>query len=403
MQTQNAPQLPLGRPEFVGLMALCMALSALSLDSILPALGQLAEDFKLTDDNRRQGVVTAFLIGFGIAQLFYGPISDSWGRKSTMLASLVIFICASLGSYWAPSFEYLLLTRVLQGVGAAGVRVLSVAVIRDCLQGHQMAQVMSFIMIVFITVPIFAPSLGALVVYFADWQSVFLFMAVVAIIDALWLITRLPETLREPRAPNLRSVLNGYRQVLSTPITLRLTLALSALFSIMMSYISSAQQIYQDVYGLGAGFPLAFGAVAAATIGGNVVNARYVVRLGADRLARFGMILVVAGGGMLVVLAALNQLPLAGFMGGMLVLMTGFALSVPNLNALAMEPLGQVAGTGSSFIGAMTTAISAMVAWWVGGHFDGTVLPVAGGMALMALIAGMLVWTTLPARAVIRD
>lgn len=390
----SSPTVPLRipLPEFLALVGLMMATGALSLDMMLPALGVMGEQFAIVDPNDRQEVITAFLLGIGVGQLFYGPLSDLWGRKRMLVAGLAIFIAASLWAAVADSFTALLWARALQGFGAAAPRVIATAVVRDCFVGDRMARVMSFAMLVFIIVPIFAPALGMLVLLAGDWHGIFLFMAAFALALAVWAGWRLPETHAAgsgragPGGP-LVQLRADVSEVLRNPLTLGYTLALGFLFTLLMTYVGTAQQVFQDIYGMGELFPLAFGSIAALIAVANLLNARFVERLGATRIA-MGALRLLVGVTALLVLASLDgNPPLWAFWVLMGLVLFLFAAIVPNLNALAMMPMGRVAGTASSFLGFFTTLMAAGLAWLIGQQLDGRLLPLAIGFLVAAVAA----------------
>lgn len=389
-------QLRMPFPEFLALIGVMMAVGALSLDMMLPALGVMGDELGIVDPNDRQQVITAFLLGIGIGQLFYGPLSDLYGRKRMLLIGLGIFIAASLWATVAHSFEAMLAARALQGFGAAAPRVISAAVVRDCFVGDRMARVMSFAMLVFIAVPIFAPALGMLVLLAGDWPAIFLFTAAFALVLALWSGFRLPETHAGDaghgnRGPFQR-LLHASGVVLRTRTTLGYTLALGFLFTLLMTYVATSQQVFQDIYRQGDRFPLVFGAIAAVIAVANVLNARFVMRFGAARIAMAALWLLVAVTGGLLLLSLAGNPPLAVYWIFMSATLFLFAAVTPNLNALAMVPMGQVAGTASSFIGFFTTLMATGFGWLIGRQLNGQVLPIAVGFFVAALAAAGIVW-----------
>lgn len=386
-------RIPFG--EFLALIGVMMAVGALSLDMILPALGILGAEFALNDANDRQEVITAFLVGIGVGQLFYGPLSDLYGRKRMLLAGLTLFVAGAAWAAVAEDFTTLLAARALQGFGAAAPRVISTAVVRDLFVGNRMARVMSFAMVVFIMVPIFAPALGMLVLAAATWHAIFIFMALFALVLAGWSAWRLPETHAAGegaiagRGPfgQLRADVS---EVFRTPLTVGYTLSLGFLFSLLMTYVATAQQVFQDIYGLGDRFPLVFGSIAAVIALANLLNARFVERFGATRIAMAAVYGLVLATGALLLASLAGNPPLALFWGLMGAILFLFAAAVPNLNALAMVPMGRVAGTASSFLGFCTTMMAACIGWLIGRWLDHTLLPLAAGFFAAALVAAVI-------------
>lgn len=378
------PELPF--PELVTLIALMMALSALSIDIMLPSLPQIGAAFSVAHVNDTQQIVTSYLLGVALGQLIWGPLSDRYGRKRLLLLGLVVFALGSLACLLVSSFAMLLWARAVQGFGGASARVISIAVVRDLFSGRQMARVMSMVMMVFITVPMFAPALGQGLAYIGSWRWVFYVLVVVGIIALLWAGTRLPET-----APALgfksMTFTTAATLVLTTPETVWYTLATGFMFGCLVSYLSSAQQVFVDIYGLGPAFPLAFATIATSQALASFTNARLVQRLGMRRVSHLALAGFVSVALMLSAVAALGTPPLLVF-GLMLAgCFFAFGLIVPNFNAIAMQPMGQVAGMASSLIGFYTTAAGAAFGWFVGRIFDGTVRPLSLGFAALGLLA----------------
>lgn len=389
------PVLPTSFAEFVALMALLMALTALSIDIMLPGLPQISEYFALAHPNDQQLVVTSYLVGLAAGQLVFGPLSDRFGRKPILLTGLAMFIVGSLGAVLAEDFTYLFLARSVQGFGAASPRVISVAVIRDLFSGWQMARVTSLVMVVFIVVPVIAPSIGQLLLHVGPWPLMFYFLLAVGITSFIWAGFRLPETRgggqapasRAPRAGQARAAVgigSALRWTLTSPQTVGYTIATGFLFGCLMAYINSAQQIFVEVYGLGATFPIVFGAVAGVQALAALTNAHLVQRHGMRRVSHIALV-AFCSSSLLLLVAAQFQPPLLVFAVLVATAFYSFGLIVPNFNAIAMQPMGAVAGTASSFIGFYTTAAGAIFGWMIGAYFDGSVKPLAMGFALLSI------------------
>ncbi|MDF2234451.1 multidrug effflux MFS transporter [Albimonas sp. CAU 1670] len=369
-------------PEFVAMMASLMALTALSIDIMLPALPLIRDSYGVVDANAQQLVITLYMVGFGVGQLFYGTLSDRFGRKVVLGAGLAVYAAAAALCLIAPSFEVLLAARLLQGMANAAPRVVAVAVVRDLYGGRRMAEVMSFVMTVFIIVPAVAPALGSGILLLGDWHEIFLFLGVVAMAILVWTAARLPETRpRELREPlSLAWVGAAFRQVVATRQTIGYTLATGVAFGGMMAYINSAEQIYNEVYEAGGWFTLLFALVALAMAGAAITNSRLVARLGMRKIGHTALICYAAVGGVHMALEMLpGTLALPAFMVLMMLQLYCFGLIMPNFNAIAMEPQGRIAGTASSFVGFATTGIAAFLGWLVGQSYDGTALPLAAG------------------------
>jgi DHA1 family bicyclomycin/chloramphenicol resistance-like MFS transporter len=373
--------------EFVVLIAALMALTALSIDIMLPALPQIGADFSISNVNDQQAVVTCYLLGFAAGQLLYGPISDRVGRKPVLLGGLTIFIIGTVGALTVDGFGLLLAARGVQGIGAAAPRVVAIAVVRDLFSGRHMARVMSFVMMVFILVPVFAPAIGQALMHLGSWPPIFCVLLAVAAITMVWAGKRLPET-RLLKAGNRAIALpTAVRTMLSTRQAVGYTISMGFMFGCLMSYIGSAEQIFVDVYKLGELFPIAFGAVASVMAIASFTNAQLVERIGMRRLshsALVGFSLI----SLILCAVSLRGVPPLVFFGGLVAASFFlFGLIVPNFNAMAMQPLPQIAGTASSLIGFYSTAAGAGFGWAVGHFFNGTVLPLALGFAGLSLAA----------------
>lgn len=380
------------RAEFVVIATLLMALAALSVDTVLPALSDIARTFGVEDGNRRQWTLTALFVGIAVGQLLYGPLSDAIGRKPAILIGLVWFVVGSILSAGAQSFEAMLAGRVLQGFGAASPRIVTVAMVRDRFEGTAMAQVMSVLISVFILVPVLAPSLGQVVIWHASWRVLFLVVMAIGIAAGLWFALRQEETLAVRRPFEARLLFRAAVEVMRNRRTVSFTLAGACCYGAMMSYIATSQQIFQDIYRVGDLFPFYFGACAAFIALATMVNAVMVARLGMERIC------VVAIGALglwsAVVLAATlagdGTLPLWLWLAFTAVAMFALGLVFGNLNAVALQPLGHIAGVASSITASMTTVISLVIAAIVGNLLDGTVTPILVGWVVMGALGSAL-------------
>ncbi len=384
-------------PEFVAIIAGMMAMTALSIDMMLPSLDQIRADLAVLGANDQQLVVSAYLIGFAIGQLFYGPLSDRFGRRPVLFAGLAAAAVAGFAAVAADSLGTLLAARFLQGLALAAPRVVAMAVVRDVYGGRRMAEVMSFVMMVFIIVPVIAPGLGSLLMLAGGWRLIFGFLGLASLALLAWTALRLPETrtaaMREPLS--LAWLGAAIAETVTTRQTLGYSLAVGCLLGSLMAYVTSAQQIFVEVYALGGLFPLAFGVVAVGMAAASLLNSRIVGRVGMRRISHTAMFGFLATGLALAALArAMNPPPLAAFIVLFALALFCFGLIMPNFNALAMEPMGRIAGTASSIVGALTTALGAILGGYVGQHFDGTVGPLSNGFALFALAALAIVLVT---------
>ena len=387
--------------EFIVLMALLGSMTALSIDAMFPAMSAIKSDLQATQGNQIQLIVPSLFLGLGLGQLLFGPSSDAFGRKPPMLWGLGMFIAGSLLSMLAPNFSIMLIGRFLQGLGTAATRVVSMALIRDCYSGRAMARVMSFIMSVFILVPMLAPSLGQLILKLGSWRMIFAMFVLLALIAAFWFQTRMPETLAlNARRPfTLGNLLQGLKIVLSTRSTLLYTLAIGLVFGAFMGYLGSSEAILKQQYQLGDWFPLYFGLLALGVGTASLLNARLVQRFGMYKICLYAIL----GVTLLAVLYLIGwvgryagQPPLNSFMLYLFLSFIHIGLLFGNLNALAMEPVGHMAGLGASLIGAISTLISVGIGTVIGQAYNGTVLPIVLGFALIGFSVSVVLLLTPP-------
>ncbi len=380
----------MGKIEFIALMAFLMALNALAIDIMLPGLQQIGASLGVENENHRQYVISAYLIGFAFAQLLYGPISDRFGRRVPMFVGLGIYVVSSIAAIFVPSFAALLAVRFIQGIGSAAMRVITVSIVRDIFGGRAMAEVMSLIMMVFMVIPVMAPGIGQVVMLFGNWHLIFAFMAVVALMVWAWMYFRLPETLHEDdvRPFTVRSVLGGFRIVLTDRVALCYTLASTFIFGALFGFINSAQQIYVGIYGLGVWFPVAFAAVAAFMALSSFVNAKLVGRFGMRKLSHGALMGFLTINTLWLVLTLVwpGHIPFPIFIVLFALSMFQFGWIGSNFNSLAMEPLGHVAGTASSVLGFMGTAGGTIIGAIIGQSFNGTALPLVTGFFSLSII-----------------
>ena len=376
----------LGTGEFVPLIALLMALVALSIDAMLPALPAIGNDLGAAQRNDVQLVVTALFLGLGFGQLLFGPLSDFIGRKPAIGAGLALFMAGCVVSILAPTFESMLAGRVLQGIGVAAPRIVTVALVRDQYEGRQMARIMSFAMAVFILVPTVAPALGQGILLVADWRAIFITILATAAIAGLWLALRQPETLPAARRVrfSLRALARSAVEVLRNRQAVGYTVAVGFAFSPFVAYLSTAQQIFQDAYGVGPLFPVYFGALALAFGVTALVNGHLVMRYGMRRLSSVAAIVatVVSLAAWAGSFAYDGLLPLWMFVVSLMFVFGSVGLLFGNLNALAMQPLGHIAGVGAALVALISTLISVPLGGLIGYAFDGTLYALLGSFAL---------------------
>ena len=379
----------ISRPEFIALIAALMALNALAIDVMLPALPAMGEALRVAHENERQYVLTSYLIGFGIAQLFFGPISDRFGRRMPLIVGLVIYIAAAALATIAPNFLTLLILRFIQGMGAAATRVVGQSAVRDRFSGRSMAEVMSLIFMVFMAIPVIAPSIGQLLLFTGHWEMIFLFMAGLAAAITVWAYLRLAESLTEDNRRPLhpRVIAEGFGLVFSNRSAFFYGVSSIFIMGALFGFIGTAQQIYVDIYDLGAWFPVAFAAVAGLMAVSSFLNSRIVGRFGMRRVTHTALVSFALTSGLWLLLAVNDMLPFWAFMVVFALTMFSFGMVGSNTQALAMEPLGAVAGTASSVFGFLQTVGGAAIGAWIGTQYDGTVVPTAAGYFVLALVA----------------
>jgi len=392
---QTSPgALRIPRWEFIGLCASLMALNALAIDIMLPALQQIGASLGVEQPNHRQYVITAYIVAFGVAQLFFGPVSDRFGRRVPLLAGLAIYIAGAFAATLAPTFEVVLLCRFVQGIGAAATRVIAISIVRDAFGGRRMAEIMSLIFMVFMAIPVVAPGLGQLIMLFAEWHLIFAAMGAGALAVTLWAAARLPETLHpEYRRPfSARAITGGFRIVLSNRAALCYTGAGMVIFGALFGFINSAQQVYVELYDLGKLFPVVFAAIASLMALSNFANSRLVGAFGMRRLSQFALLAFMLISSLWFAFSLAGPVPFPLFITLFTLDMLAFGLLGSNFNALAMEPLGHVAGTASSVLGFTQTFGGGVIGTIIGQAYNGTVTPLAAGFCIVSILAFAMVF-----------
>lgn len=387
----NAAPRTLSRLEFTSFLALSMALAALGIDLLLPAYDAIRLDLGLAVDAQAvTGLITAYFLGLAVGQLFYGPIADRYGRKRALAIGYGIYGVAALATALGPSLGVLLLSRFVWGLGAAGPRVVTLAMVRDRYEGEQMAKAMSFIMAVFILVPVIAPTIGAAAVSVVSWRFLAAGCAGAVVIAALW-ARRIPETLApEHQLPMTWTRISAAaRLVVSNRQTACYTLALTALYGVFASYLASSEPIYSQVFDEGDRFPLIFGGLAAVMGVAMFLNGRVVERVGTRRLAHGVLIGYLTAAGALLIMALLTdgRPPLWLFLIGIAAMLTSHALLIPNFNTISMAPMGAIAGTAAAVIGATQIAVGAVLGALLDRTFDGSILPLSIGFLGYGILA----------------
>ena len=382
----------LSRPEFVALMAMLFATVAFAIDAMLPAMPEIAAEVSPEAPNRAQLIITSFVLGMGVGTMFTGPLSDAFGRRPVILAGATLYIAGSAMAWVAQSLELLLAARVLQGLGAAGPRVVALAIIRDLYEGRTMAQLISFVMLVFTLIPAVAPAMGAGIIAVAGWRAIFLAFILFSVISVLWLVLRQRETLQvaDRRPFRLAVLADGISQVCANRQVVLTMAVLSLTFGMLFTVLASTQPVFDITFGRAATFHWWFALIAVLSASGSILNAAIVVRLGMRRVVKISL---------------LSQILFSGAMAGLIfsdhitgdaqfyiyvVWTTGVflmaGLTIGNLNALAMAPMGHLAGMTASIVGSVATVCAVIIAVPIGLAFDGTPRALVLGVLICALV-----------------
>ncbi len=394
-------QQKISQTEFVALVAMLFATIAISIDAMLPALPEIAATLSPEAPNAAQLVVTSFVLGMGIGTLFTGPLSDAFGRKQVILVGSGLYALAALACYFAPSLEVLLVARLFQGLAAAAPRTVGIAMVRDLYSGREMAKIMSFVMMIFTIVPALAPLMGQGIIALGGWHSIFLAYILFSGLSMLWLGLRQPETLpvakRRPLHPG--DLWRGTQELFTYRIILVSILLQTLTLAALFATLSSLQGIFERQFGRAETFPLWFALIAVASMSGSLLNSRIVMTLGMRRVVRrtYGAVLVLS----LVALATLGtgllqgNLSFAMKMAWCIGIFSMMGLTMGNLNALAMEPVGHIAGLAASVISSLATVGSVILAIPVGLAFDGTSTPLLIGATVLVALSLILSLKTL--------
>lgn len=394
----KTPTKALSMYEFVALLAMMTSILALSTDAVLPAFEVIASDFTLENANDAQLLISAMFLGFAFGQIIMGPLSDSYGRKPVIYMSYGIFLLGCLMSIFAMSYEMVLVGRVFQGLGAAGPRIIGIALVRDLYTGRTMARIMSIVMAIFILVPAIAPALGQGVLYTMHWRHIFSLLFVSALIALIWFALRQPETLAEEnRSPfSIKDIVTKTKEAFSYRMLSGYTLASGTVFGAFLGYLNSAQQVFQTTYNKGQFFAFYFGVAALAIGAASIYNSKVVERLGMRLLTRRSIsVLTIVSAAIFLVSVFYGGVPAFWlFMVWLLITFLCMGILFGNINALAMEPVGHMAGLGAAISGFVSTLISLPFGWAVGALFDGTVLPLVGGFAVLGFVTLLIIqWT----------
>ncbi|UFH60377.1 multidrug effflux MFS transporter [Sulfurovum mangrovi] len=380
--------------EFVSLMALLTAMTALSTDAVLPALGEIGHDLHITGSNNNQLIISLLFAGMALGQIIYGPLSDTIGRKRSIYIGITIFILGCILSIFSSDLTTMLIGRFLQGLGAASTRIVTMALIRDRYEGREMARVMSFIMTVFIFVPAVAPAFGEGVLLVWEWKAIFVSFLLIATLTFIWFALRQEETLPpSARVPfSLHHIYKGIKETCLNRTAFSYTIIAGIIFGAFLGYLSSAQQIFQDAYKTGEAFVLYFGLLSIGIGFASLLNARLVMRHGMRKISGYALTAITLVSTLFFLFAWIHD-GLPPFYSFMLYGFTTFfcmGLLFGNLNAMAMEPLGHIAGIGAAVVGSLSTFISIPLGILIGRFYEGTILPLVAGFTLLGFFALLL-------------
>ncbi|MGI9623459.1 MAG: multidrug effflux MFS transporter [Acidimicrobiales bacterium] len=386
------------RRELLTLLSGLMAMTALAIDIMLPAFDEIRVAFDLGEGSNEVGrIITVYFLGMALAQIVYGPLADRFGRKPIVYLSLVIYVIGGVGSALAGSFELLLVARFVWGVGASGTRVVAVAIVRDRFEGNEMAKAMSQVFAVFVLVPVFAPTLGAGLIAVLPWESVFWFCVLAAIALGFWML-RLPETLdpAEQRPLELKTTASGMARVVRTPVTAGYSGATIFLQGVFVAYLASSELIISDIFGRGDQFPFIFGGIAIIFAVAALANGRLVEILGVEGVISRALVAVSALSLLLLIitLGADGDPNFWVFMPLFGVMLATFLFLMPNLTAVAMGPVGDIAGTASSVTGAVRMAGGAVAGAILSSQVTDSMTPfMIGTVVLIALMTTTVILT----------
>jgi len=397
----NHPPGATGRPgpkELTALLAGLMALNAFAIDAMIPALPDIGRALNVPHENDRQLVVIAYFIGFASTQLVWGPLADRYGRKPILAAGAVLYAIFAMLCGIAGSFALLIAGRAAMGASAAVTRVLVIAMVRDLFEGEAMARVMSLVFMVFMLVPVLAPTVGQGILLFASWRAIFFVLAAYAILILTWAWLRLPETLHPEfrRSLRLREMAEAAKQTISDPLSRGYTIATTIIFASLVAYISSVQQIVFDAFEQPGYIGLVFAAIAAPMALASWINSRVVGRFGLRRVSHTAtaILVLITGVHAAIALTGNESLPLFVLLQSLT--MATFAFASSNLGTLAMENMAPIAGTAASIQGVTGTLGAAILGFLIGQQFDGTATPFVVGSAVCASVGFVVILLTEP-------
>lgn len=375
--------------EFIILMASLMSVVAISIDAMLPALGIIGTDLGVQNPNISQLVISFIFLGMMMGHLICGPLSDALGRRPVLFAGLTLYAVGSVICYFAGSIEMLLAGRVIQGLGVSGPYVSTVAIVRDKYAGRDMARIMSLVMMIFILVPAIAPMLGQGILYIATWREIFLFYILYGTTLGLWVFLRLPETLHaEDKIPfSAAAIVRGFKTVFKTRITVFYMICMGICFGSLIGYLNSCRQIFQDQFHTGDAFAFYFGGLALVIGASSLLNSRIVGKYGMRAICIRATMIIITASAIFLAVNITMEPTLWMFVTYAAIMFFCFGLMFGNLNAIAMEPMGHIAGIATAVIGSTSSLISLSVGTFIGQSYDGTLIPVVAGFFALNIVS----------------
>ena len=377
------------------MVAALMALNAFAVDIMLPAMGVIADYYQVTG-NKQQWLLYSYIIGFGVPQLFFGPITDRFGRKTLLKICIAAYVVFAFLCMATTSFMLLLTVRFLQGIFASGIRVIAISIVRDLTAGRAMARIMSLVMTIFMIIPIIAPAIGQGVMMIAGWKWMFGVLGIAGLLLLTWVQLRLPETLTDENQQELsvKKAVSGFAQVLMTRVTLGYMAASGVIFGALFAFIASSEQVFDETFHAGERFALWFAIIAGTLAVANFINSRVVEKYGMRRISHGVLILFT-------IVAFINYIVMQTAGEKLVYFLPLFALSFgcfgmlgANFSAIAMEPQGKIAGTASALYGFTTTTVASGFGFLVSSQFNGTVAPILLGFVCLGVLSLTLVLIT---------
>jgi len=374
--------------EFIALMASLMAMAALSIDALLPAMSVIGDVVGVTDAHDNQLLITMIFLGLGIGQLFFGPLSDSFGRKPLVYIGFLVFIAASFVCVFSTSLEMLVLGRIMQGVGLSAPRTISYSMIRDLYEGDHMAKIMSFVTVVFIIVPTLAPAFGKFILDYFSWQAIFYFQIVFCILVAIWFGLRQKETLTKlSKTPFTKMLfISGFKTVVSYKSTMVFTLISGLVMGSFMLYLSASQQIFEQQYGLVDEFPYIFAGLALAFGASTFLNGKLVMKYGMEKLIKISLFSYTVTSFTYILFFFGESNPSLTFLiVFLLAQFTSLGFLFGNLKAISLQPLGRIAGIGAAITGFISTLVAVPIGAFLGTFMQETTMPLFVGFFVCGL------------------